>query len=199
MKEQQLIHRFVEGLLAHARYQLGLHPQEKIPGTIVRTRELMLLNDRRQQRGGRKFVSVSAACAEVETSVIEDLKERLNEMEKALSTVGVGLRSDNKRSGSGQLSVTQYVYYTSAERALRWCLCTEQGHVKRNCLQRSMQKRVGPCFRSNQMSHLVGNCPIIKQTEPQVTTRTQQQQQYMYAKPDSRKQSTTGSKTPRGC
>ena len=159
----------------------------------------MLLNDRRQQRGGRKFVSVSAACAEVETSVIEDLKERLNEMEKALSTVGVGLRSDNKRSGSGQLSVTQYVYYTSAERALGCFLCTEQGHVKRNCLQRSMQKRVGPCFRSNQMSHLVGNCPIIKQTEPQVTTRTQQQQQYMYAKPDSRKQSTTGSKTPRGC
>ena len=131
--------------------------------------------------------------------MIEDLKERLNKMEKALSTVGVVLRSDNKQSGSGQLPVTQYVYHTSAERALRWFLCTEQGHVKRNCLQRSMQKRVGPCFRSNQMSHLVENCPIIKQTKPQVTTRTQQQQQYMYAQPDSRKQSTTGSKTPRVC
>ena len=136
MKEQQLIHRFVEGLLAHARYQLGLHPQEKIPGTIVRTRKLMLLNDRRQQRGGRKFVSVSAACAEVETSVIEDLKERLNEMEKALSTARVSVTSDNKRSKSGQLSVTQYVYYTSAGRGLRCFLCTEQGHMRRNFPQK---------------------------------------------------------------
>ena len=94
----------------------------------------MLLNDRQQKRVGRKVVSVSAACAEVETSVIEDLKERLNEMEKALSTVGVGLRSDNKQSGSGQLSVTQGVYHTSAGRELLCLLCTEQGHEKTNCL-----------------------------------------------------------------
>ena len=42
------------------------------------------------------------------------------------------------------------------------------------------------------------DCPIIHQTKPQMTTRTQQQQQYMYAQPDYRKQSTTGGKTPRG-
>ena len=134
IKEQQLIHRFVDGLLTHARYQLGLHPQATFPGTIVRTRELMLLNDRQQKRGGRKVISVSVACADRETSVTEDLKERLNEMEKALSTVGVGLRSDSKQSGSGQLSVTQGVYHTSSGRELRCLLCTEQGHVKTNCL-----------------------------------------------------------------
>ena len=82
MKEQQLIHRFVEGLLVPARYQLGLHPQETFQGTIIGTRELMLLNDRQQQRGCHKFVSVSAARADRETSVIENLKERLNEMKR---------------------------------------------------------------------------------------------------------------------
>ena len=117
--------------------------------------------------------------------------------EKALSTVAMGLRSNNKQSGSGHLSVTQDVNHTSAGRALRWFLCTEQGHVKRNCLQRSMQKRVGPCFRCNQMSHLMRDCAIIQQTEPKMTTKTQQQ--YMYAQPDDRKQSITGSKTIKGC
>ena len=87
----------------------------------------------------------------------------------------MGLRSYNKQSRSGHLSVTQDVNHTSAGRALRWFLCTEQGHVKRNCLQRSMQKRVGHCFRCNQMSHLMGDCAIIQQTEPQMTTKTQQQ------------------------
>ena len=86
MREQQIILGFVEGLLPHARYQLGLHQQATFQCTIVRTRELMLLNDGQQKRGGRKFVSVSAACADRETSVIEDLKECLNEMEKAQST-----------------------------------------------------------------------------------------------------------------
>ena len=136
MREQQIIHRFVEGQLPHTRYQLGLHLQATFQCTIVRTRKLMLLNDRQQQRDGRKFVSVSAACADRETSVIEDLKERLNEMEKALSTAGVSVTNDNKQSGSGQLSVTQDVYHTSAERGLRCFLCTEQGHMKRNFPQK---------------------------------------------------------------
>ena len=117
IREQQIILGFVEGLLPHARYQMGLQQQVTFQGTIVRTRELMLLNDRQQQRGGRKFVSVSAACADKETSVIEDLKE--NEMEKGLSTAGVSVTSDNKLSGSGQLSLTQDVYHTSAGRGIR--------------------------------------------------------------------------------
>ena len=197
LREQQLIDRFVESLLLHARYQLDLHPQVTFQGTIVRTRELMLLNDRQRQRSGHKFVSVSAACANRETRVIKDLKERLNEMEKALSTEGVSATSDNRQSGSGELPVTQDVHHTSTGRGLRCFLCNEQGHMKRNCPHRSMQKHVGHCFKCNQMDHLMRDCPIIQQTKPQMTTRTQQQQQYMYAQPDYRKHSTTGGKAPR--
>ena len=68
LREQQLIDRFVEGLPPHARYQLDLHPQATFQGTIVRTRELMLLNDRQRQRGGHKLL-VLAQLVQIEKQV----------------------------------------------------------------------------------------------------------------------------------
>ena len=120
-RQQQLIDQFASSMPSFVREKLELHPQQSLEATIVRTRELMLLDKRRGEQPGRSGVHVVERGEVAVDPYTAQLEERVRQLELQLK--------DSSSRKESQTAVRDHLGWRP-----RVCFgCGESGHIKRDC------------------------------------------------------------------